>query len=74
MPSSPDFPWRHVACPPHLTSLGATWHGRYDLEKWVHSDVPMREYSFLDNPRIDAADLADVVRLKVRSPHISAFA
>ena len=40
MPSSPHFPWRHVECPPHLTSLGDTWHallfnhvpscGRYD--------------------------------------------
>ena len=37
----------------------------YDLEKWVHSDVPMREYSFLENARIDASDLADVVRLDV---------
>ena len=26
MPSSPDLPWRHVACPPHPTSLGDTWH------------------------------------------------
>ena len=28
MPSSPHFPWRHVACPPHHTSLGATWQVR----------------------------------------------
>ena len=25
MPSSPHFPWCHVACPPHPTSLDATW-------------------------------------------------
>ena len=37
----------------------------YDLEKWVHSEVPFREYSFLENPRISPTDLADVVRLKV---------
>ena len=26
MPSSPHFPWCHVACSPHPTSLGATCH------------------------------------------------
>ena len=26
MPSSPYSPWRHVACPPHHTPLGDTWH------------------------------------------------
>ena len=26
MPSSPYFPWCHVACPLHPTSLGDTWH------------------------------------------------
>ena len=24
----------------------------FDLEKWVHSDVPFREYSFLNSTRI----------------------
>ena len=24
----------------------------FDLDKWVHSDAPMREYSFLDNPQV----------------------
>eukprot|EP00965_Chrysotila_dentata_P262239 6214509-Pleurochrysis_carterae.AAC.7 len=37
----------------------------YDLEKWVHSDVPMREYSFLENPRVRAEDRLDVVRVRV---------
>lgn len=37
----------------------------YDLEKWVHSDAPFREYSFLNNSRIPASDRADVVRLGV---------
>jgi hypothetical protein len=38
----------------------------YDLEKWVHSDVPFREYSFLNNSRVAAADRADSVALHVR--------
>ena len=38
----------------------------YDLDKWVHSDAPMREHSFLDNPRINASDKADRVVLRVR--------
>ena len=37
----------------------------YDLEKWVHSETPFREYSFLDSPRVAPEDKADVVRLKV---------
>ena len=37
----------------------------YDLEKWVHSDVPMREYSFLNNTRVDPKDRDDVVELAV---------
>jgi len=38
----------------------------YDLEKWVHSPVPFREYSFLDNPRIADADRHDELHLHVR--------
>ena len=38
----------------------------YDLEKWVHDEVPFREYSFLENPRVAPADRADVVALHVR--------
>ena len=38
----------------------------FDLEKWVHSDVPFREYSFLDNPRVAPADRNDSARLHVR--------
>ena len=38
----------------------------YDLEKWVHSDAPFREYSFLNNSRIPDADKRDRVRLGVR--------
>ena len=37
----------------------------YDLEKWVHSDAPFREYSFLNNSRIPPADRADRVELGV---------
>ncbi|KAL1514707.1 hypothetical protein AB1Y20_003794 [Prymnesium parvum] len=37
----------------------------FDLDKWVHSDVPMREYSFLDNERIKAEDRNDSVYLRV---------
>lgn len=37
----------------------------YDLDKWVHLDVPMREFSFLDNPRVSAADRNDAVRVRV---------
>ena len=46
----------------------------YDLEKWVHSDVPMREYSFLNNSRVRAADREDVVEVSVEgaSPPASA--
>ena len=43
-----------------------TTRGSYDLEKWVHSDVPFREYSFLNSTRVTAADRADVVRLGVK--------
>ena len=31
----------------------------------VHSDAPFREYSFLDSPRIAAADKADAVHIHV---------
>ena len=31
MPFSPYFPWRHVACPPHSTSLGGTWQALLTL-------------------------------------------
>ena len=37
----------------------------YDLEKWMHSDAPFREYSFLNNSRIPLSDRNDVVRLGV---------
>ena len=38
----------------------------YDLEKWMHSDAPFREYSFLNSSRIPASDKADRVVLGVR--------
>ena len=37
----------------------------YDLEKWVHSDAPFREYSFLNSSRVSEADRRDAVRLRV---------
>ena len=37
----------------------------YDLEKWIHSDVPMREYSFLNNSRVPDSDRHDVVDVVV---------
>ena len=37
----------------------------YDLEKWVHSPVPFREYSFLDNRRVAERDRRDKVTLRV---------
>ena len=44
----------------------------YDLEKWVHSDVPMREYSFMDNPRVNESDARDRVALHVEGIPASA--
>ena len=44
----------------------------YDLEKWVHSDVPFREYSFLNNSRIHPRDRVDVVTLSVQGAPVSA--
>ena len=38
----------------------------FDLDKWVHSDAPMREYSFLENERVSATDKNDSVTLRVR--------
>mgnify|MGYP003684246843 CR=1 FL=1 len=38
----------------------------YDLEKWVHADVPMREYSFLENARVSERDRVDVAYLHVQ--------
>ena len=38
----------------------------YDLEKWVHSDVPMREYAFLDNERVSERDRTDIAHLHVK--------
>ena len=38
----------------------------YDLEKWVHSDAPFREYSFLNHSRILPSDRADAVELGVQ--------
>ena len=38
----------------------------YDLEKWVHSDAPFREYSFLNASEIADSDRNDIVRLGVR--------
>ena len=38
----------------------------YDLEKWVHSEAPFREYSFLDSPRVAPKDRADAVEVRVR--------
>ena len=34
----------------------------------MHSDVPMREHSFLNSSRIHPADKADIVKLTVASP------
>lgn len=44
----------------------------YDLEKWVHSDVPMREYSFLENKRVNERDRQDVVHLHVHGAPVEA--
>jgi len=38
----------------------------YDLEKWVHSDAPFREYSFLNSSRILKSDREDRLSLGVR--------
>mmetsp|Transcript_29126 Transcript_29126/g.79534 ORF Transcript_29126/g.79534 Transcript_29126/m.79534 type:complete len:257 (+) Transcript_29126:48-818(+) len=38
----------------------------FDNEKWAHSDAPIREYSFLNNPRVKPYDRNDTVRLVVR--------
>ena len=37
----------------------------YDLEKWMHSEAPFREYSFLNSTRIPKEDKEDVVYLTV---------
>ena len=37
----------------------------YDLEKWMHSDAPIREYSFLNNSRVHPRDRNDLVTLAV---------
>jgi hypothetical protein len=44
----------------------------YDLEKWVHSDVPMREYSFLENNRVSERDRRDVAYLHVQGAPVQA--
>ena len=38
----------------------------YDLEKWVHSEAPFREYSFLDSPRVAPKDRAVGFEVRVR--------
>ena len=38
MPSSPHFPWCHVPCPPHPTSLGATCQVSYPKPPAVATD------------------------------------
>jgi len=37
----------------------------FDLDKWVHSDAPMREYSFLENALVTNAQRNDSVWLRV---------
>ena len=49
----------HLSPEPHVSCAWCAYH------RWVHSDVPMREYSFLNNSRIDPKDRADVVDVKV---------
>jgi hypothetical protein len=44
----------------------------YDLEKWVHSDVPMREYSLLENERVSERDRRDVAHLHVHGASVQA--
>ena len=38
----------------------------FDLEKWMHSDAPIREYSFLNASQVSESDRRDAVRLGVR--------
>ena len=37
-PLPPYLPWRHVACPPHATSFGATWQEALNIERMSYAE------------------------------------
>jgi len=57
-----------VSAQQHPSPFHCPFDHLFDLDKWVHSQVPMRHYAFLESDRITEAQRNDSVVVRVRWP------